>query len=153
MRAVCNGRSNDHILLAGVSKQYDIKSGQQNHVERSASVGGDLTQADEWTTSLLTNPEVIEVNQHSTKNHPVISNSDRSIWVAQSTNRKDFYVAVFNLKDSEEEIAYPWQTLDISAGQHKVRNLWLRKDLGPMDSLRVKLPPHSSVLYTVAPVQ
>lgn len=116
-------------------------------------VGGDLTQADEWTTSLLTNPEVIEVDQHSTKNHPVVSNIDRSIWVAQSTIGKSFYVAVFNLKNSEDEIANSWQALDIPAGKYKVRNLWLRQDVGTMDSLRVKLPPHGSVLYTVAPVQ
>jgi hypothetical protein len=116
-------------------------------------VGGDLTQADEWTTSLLTNREVIEVDQHSTKNHPVVSNSDRSVWVAQSTTGKGYYVAVFNLKSSEEEFTYSWSALEIPAAKYKVRNLWLHQDIGTMDSLRVKLPPHGSVLYAVAAVQ
>ncbi|HEY6185640.1 MAG TPA: glycoside hydrolase family 27 protein, partial [Terriglobales bacterium] len=107
----------------------------------------------EWTTSLLTNREVIEVDQHSTKNHPVVSNSDRSVWVAQSTTGKGYYVAVFNLKSSEEEFTYSWSALEIPAAKYKVRNLWLHQDIGTMDSLRVKLPPHGSVLYAVAAVQ
>ena len=39
-------------------------------------VGGDLPAADAWTLSLLTNPEVIAVDQHSSGNRPVI-NTDR----------------------------------------------------------------------------
>ncbi len=33
-------------------------------------MGGNLTLCDEWTESLLTNPEVIAVDQHSSENQP-----------------------------------------------------------------------------------
>ena len=36
-------------------------------------MGGDLLSMDEWTTSLLTNPEVIALDQHSRDNHPVVN--------------------------------------------------------------------------------
>ena len=51
-------------------------------------VGGDLPRADAWTTSLLTNPEVIEVDQHSTGNHPVITTDKAVVWMAQASTTK-----------------------------------------------------------------
>src|SRR6202043_1678707 len=47
-------------------------------------IGGDLTMADDWTTSLLTNREVLDVDQYSTGNHVVVSNPQTMIWVADS---------------------------------------------------------------------
>ena len=51
-------------------------------------VGGDLPKADAWTTSLLTNPEVIAVDQHSTGNHPVVTTDKAVVWVAESPSRR-----------------------------------------------------------------
>src|SRR5262252_2604659 len=59
-------------------------------------VGGDLNATDEWTTSLLTNPEVIQVDQHSTGNRPVVVTDKTVIWVAKSEDKKFHYVAAFN---------------------------------------------------------
>ncbi|HEX3352852.1 MAG TPA: glycoside hydrolase family 27 protein [Terriglobales bacterium] len=112
-------------------------------------VGGDLTRADEWTISLLTNPDVIEVDQHSSANHPAIVTDKTVVWVADSLDAGDKYVAIFNLEDSTQSIQYSWKELGLTERKHRLRNLWERKDLDAVNALKVTLPPHGSVLYRV----
>lgn len=113
-------------------------------------VGGDLPKADAWTTSLLTNPEVIAVDQHSTGNHPVITTDKMVAWVANSAKADEHYLAIFNLGEAIHNIRYSWKDLGFPAGKYRVRDLWERKDLGSADSVSVALPPHGSVLYGVS---
>jgi alpha-galactosidase len=114
-------------------------------------VGGDLPKADPWTTSLLTNAEVIAVDQHSTGNHPVITTDSVAVWIAKSATPSGHYVAVFNLAATDQTIQYAWKDLDLPPGKYQLRDLWEGKDLGPANSLRLTLPPHGSVLYAVSP--
>jgi alpha-galactosidase len=114
-------------------------------------VGGDLTKADGWTTSLLTNPEVIAVDQHSTGNHPVITTDKAVVWVAHSSNNGN-YLAIFNTGESTQTIQYAWKDLGFPATKYRLRDLWEQKDLGPADTISVTLPSHGSVLYGVSPV-
>jgi len=112
-------------------------------------VGGDLPKADAWTISLLTNPEVIAVDQHSTGNHPVISTDKTVVWVAESGKAGGRYLAIFNLDDASQNVQYSWKDLGLPDGKHKVRDLWKRKNLASEKSVSVTLPPHGSVLYAV----
>jgi alpha-galactosidase len=116
-------------------------------------VGGDLPKADAWTTALLTNPDVIAVDQHSTGNHPAITTDKTVVWVAQSAAAGNHYLAVFNLTESSQTLQYGWKELRFASGKYKLRDLWERKDLGPADSVTVTLPPHGSILYEASPVQ
>ncbi len=116
-------------------------------------VGGDLPRADEWTTSLLTNPEVIAVDQHSTGNHPVVSTDKAVVWVAQSAVGNGTYLALFNLTASSQTVQYGWRDLGLAKAKYNLRDLWERKDLGPADSITVTLPAHGSVLYEASPVK
>jgi hypothetical protein len=118
-------------------------------------MGGNLTLCDEWTESLLTNPEVIEVNQHSSANHSANTNDKGSVWLALSKTGHGIYVGVFNLDNVPREINTPWVNLfcpDCFGGKPRylVRDLWERKDLVPTKSLTITLPPHASALYKVS---
>ncbi|MGH9503168.1 MAG: glycoside hydrolase family 27 protein [Terriglobales bacterium] len=113
-------------------------------------VGGDLPKADAWTTSLLTNPEVIAVDQHSSGNHPVITSDKTVAWVAESPRAGGHYLAIFNLEDSSRKIRYSWKDVGLPAAKYRVRDLWQRKDLGSASSVTVTLPAHGSVLYGVS---
>jgi hypothetical protein len=112
-------------------------------------MGGNLTLMDEWTKSLLTNPEVIAVDQFSRDNRPVIKTEEIVIWTARPQVGRDRYLAVFNVSDSEQTVKYDWGALGMSAGTHFVRDLWERRDLGRAASLDLSLRPHASVLYRV----
>jgi hypothetical protein len=61
--------------------------------------GGDLPSNDAFTLSLLTNPEVIAVDQHSSNNRQLFRTDDKVAWVADAPNGGK-YLAVFNLNDS-----------------------------------------------------
>ncbi len=110
-------------------------------------IGGDLPAADSWTESLLTNPEVIEVDQQSTDNHPAISTDNVVVWFAKSADQHGFYVAAFNRGEAPMEAHYTWQELGLSGGEYAMRDLWERKDAGMAKTFSVKLAPHACVLY------
>jgi hypothetical protein len=119
-------------------------------------MGGNLRLCDEWTKSLLTNPEVIAVDQHSMGNHAVETTAQSAVWVAKPTSGSGIvgdYVAVFNRSDAEQTLHYDLRNLGIREGlNYQVRELWARKNLGPVKAIDVKLPAHASVLYVLSPI-
>jgi hypothetical protein len=62
-------------------------------------MGGHLPKNDEFTLSLLTNDEVLAVNQKSSNGHQVSRNEDLIVWVADVPDSRDKYVGLFNAKD------------------------------------------------------
>jgi alpha-galactosidase len=72
--------------------------------------GGDMTKMDDFTLSLLTNDEVLAVNQTSSGNRELFHREELVAWVADVANSKDKYVALFNApgpaKLSEAKAAY-----------------------------------------------
>jgi hypothetical protein len=111
-------------------------------------IGGDLPHSDEWTTSLLTNPEVIAVDQHSTANRPLITTDGAVIWSARPENGKGHNLAIFNRSEAAADIALEWNEVGLAAGKgYRLRDLWEHKDLVSASSLKLKLQPHACVLY------
>jgi len=112
-------------------------------------MGGNLTRADSWTESLLTNEEVIAVSQHSEGGHPVVNDGKKAVWIAKPESGRGAYVALFNLDDAPQTIEYPLQSLGLEGASYKVRDLWERKDVGTADRLKAALQPHAAALYRV----
>jgi hypothetical protein len=61
--------------------------------------GGDLTKTDEFTLSLLTNADVLAVNQKSLNNRPLLDRDELIAWTADVPGSGDKYLAVFNARD------------------------------------------------------
>jgi alpha-galactosidase len=117
-------------------------------------LGGDLTAADEWTISLLTNREVLDVDQHSAGNRVGLSGDQSVVWIADATGSSArHYVGVFNRTSSSETLSYSWKNLNLEPGKHKLRDLWEHQDLGEKDALQVTLPSHGAALYAVEAVR
>src|SRR5208282_2770474 len=114
-------------------------------------IGGDLPSADDWTLSLLTNPEVLAVDQRSKGNRVAFRSDNTTIWTAQSSTETSFYVAAFNLTSSSQNVQFTWQQLGLPEGKHAIRDLWEHKDMGSAESLEVQLPTHGTVLYRLTP--
>lgn len=114
-------------------------------------VGGNLAEADSWTLSLLTNPEVIAVDQHSTDSRPVISTPAVVVWTSKPESGSAHYVAVLNISPASEKIDYPWKELGLPSRPYKIRDLWERRDLGTQKSLDLTLPSHACALYSLSP--
>jgi phospholipase/lecithinase/hemolysin len=120
--------------------------------------GGDMTKTDAFTLSLLTNPEVIAVNQASTGNRPLFERDGLVAWIADVPGSRDRYLALFNTRDRGAEtlagvpVPVPLGDLGID-GSARVRDLWERRDL-PVASgtLAPVVPWHGSALYRIGPV-
>ena len=112
-------------------------------------MGGDLPSSDEWTTKLLTNAEVLAVNQHASGRKPVVSTDTAVVWTSKPEDGRGYYVAVFNVGDKEQALTYEWEKLELPKATYSVRDLWGSKDLGEAGALKVTLRPHASALYRV----
>jgi hypothetical protein len=114
-------------------------------------MGGNLPLSDDWTKGLLTNSEVLAVDQQSTENHQVIATADLVVWLARAREDKQVYVAVFNRSEKDQSVRYEWRNLGLVEHEYKLRDLWQHRDLAPAKTLKVQLAPHGSVLYRLAP--
>ena len=114
-------------------------------------VGGNLPEADDWTMSLLTNPEAIAVDQHSSESRQILATDTTVIWSSKAESGNRRYVAVFNISPATQKVHHEWKQLDLESAGYKVRDLWEHKDLGPARSLEVTLPSHTCVFYSLLP--
>jgi alpha-galactosidase len=110
-------------------------------------MGGDLPSTDPWTAALLTNADVIALDQHSGGGHQVLRNGDIVIWEAEADHAGGRYLAVFNLGDAEQSIREAWKDLQLPKARFAVTDLWIHAELGRKDSLDVSLRPHACALY------
>ena len=93
--------------------------------------GGDMTRLDRFTTELLTNDEVLAVNQNSTNNRQLSREDDLIAWVADVPGSEDKYLALFNARSDSpydrSEAAFESQTIDHGSSDMSVS---VEADLG-----------------------
>ncbi len=116
--------------------------------------GGDLPSNDNFTLSLLTNNEVLAVNQNSTNNRELYHRDGLIAWAADVPESKDKYVALFNTRDADGQahaVTVEFKTIGLD-GQCAVRDLWHHKDVGLFaEEFTAPLPPHGAGLFRVSP--
>lgn len=109
--------------------------------------GGELRLTDNYTLSLVTNPEVINVNQNSEKPLFVYNKGGIAVWQTKIENCTA--VAVFNLSDEEKHYKLSFSDLGIE-NVRAVRDLWARKDIPKCENdVVVSLKPHSSEFFEI----
>jgi hypothetical protein len=113
--------------------------------------GGDLPSNDEFTLSLLTNREVLAIDQNSSGNHQSFARGNIVAWLADATGTRDKYVAIFNIGDTPEATELSWQDLGVPVKKAMVRDLWQPRGLATLESARLNLSPHACILYRVSP--
>jgi alpha-galactosidase len=92
-------------------------------------MGGDLRHLDAPTLALLTNREVLAVNQSSTDNQPHFVEDGTRIWSARPEGSQDRYLALFNTGDQPKEVGIDLRWLGLSRPV-SVRDLWTGRDAG-----------------------
>jgi hypothetical protein len=113
--------------------------------------GGDLPSSDEFTLSLITNKDVLDVNQHSTNGKQLFRENDLIAWTADDPKTGDKYLALFNASDSESatEISVSSEQLGLT-GIHLVKDLWTGEKLGKFtDSFSRRINRHGAGLYRI----
>lgn len=109
-------------------------------------MGGDLRHLDAATKALLTNPEVIAVNQASSGNRPHFVEDGIRVWTAKAVNGDD-YLALFNTGGKPREVGVDLKAVGLPASV-AVRDLWSRSDAAAAAGrFAVPLPSHGAGLY------
>jgi alpha-galactosidase len=108
-------------------------------------IGGNLPDTDPFLHSLLTNPEVIAVNQESRGGREAMNRGGKAVWLAGSDDGSTF-AALFNLNDEATEVSLVFEDHSLPFRQ-AVRDLWEKKDLGLYRKKFTRIiPPHGAVL-------
>ncbi len=109
--------------------------------------GGDLPSNDDFTLNLLTNADVLKLNQASEANAQLWRHGDLVTWTARSSDSDDRYLALFNLSDADATLEVDLALLG-AATSYDVRDLWAQRDVGSIAGvLRQSVPPHGAKLY------
>ena len=110
-------------------------------------IGCDLERLDPFTLNLLTNDEVLAINQDRLAKQatPQIKEGDIQVWVKPLSDGNTA-IGVFNLGD--QSLSYTVNLKDINIDSEvALRDLWRQKDLGSAsEKLEVKVPAHGVVL-------
>ncbi len=113
--------------------------------------GNDVRDMSAETKEILTNPEAIAIDQDKLgqQGYRVSKEAGLEIWVKQLENG-DLAVALFNRGEQMTSATAYWQILGIS-GKHKVRDLWVHRDMGPFrDSYSAEVAGHGVVLLRIS---
>jgi alpha-galactosidase len=111
----------------------------------------DIETMDDFTLSLVTNDEVIDVNQDplGKSGVPVSRAGGLEVW-AKPMEDGSKAVGLFNRSDQEATVAARWSDLGVR-GRQKVRDLWRQIDLGVFEGqFQTKVARHGVVLVRVS---
>ncbi len=122
-------------------------------------LGCDLTKLDKFTTDLMTNTEVLAVNQDELGKQAqrVYRMGSIEVW-ARPLFDGTVAVSIYNMGLVKREIKIPsWSMLEPVVmpgakpplGRQMVRDLWQRKDLGQHAQFSASLEPHSALMLKV----
>jgi alpha-galactosidase len=115
-------------------------------------IGCDMTQMDDFTHSLLTNDEVIAVNQDPLGRQAArVSQNDNNTeaWAKQLDDGSTA-VGLFNRGEMPAVVTVNWSDLGLS-GKHLVRDLWRQKDLGAFEEhYAVEVPRHGAAMIRLS---
>lgn len=146
-------RGNDRMTRFTPDEQHTLMS-LWSIAQSPLMFGGDLPSNDEFTLSLITNDEVLAVNQKGAHGSAFAEAGGSVVWTADAVGSDAKYVAVFNVGDQRPiEIHVDWRAVGMPA-TCLLRDLWARKDLGSIPAgYTFHVAPHASGLYKLTPVK
>jgi len=110
-------------------------------------IGCDLSKLDDFTLNLLTNDEVLAIDQDplGKQAQQVIKKDNYQVWVKELEDGNKA-IGIFNLSDDYQNISFNWSEVGFFNKQ-KIRDLWRQKDLGIFEnSFTTKVAPHGVTL-------
>jgi alpha-galactosidase len=115
-------------------------------------LGCDLEKLDDFTKGLLTNDEVLDIDQDTLcKQATVVSKHGQTLVYAKPLDDGSWAVGLFNLGPVESPVTLQWSDLGIS-GKQIVRDVWRQKDLGTFDAtFSTPVAAHGVVLIRLHP--
>lgn len=153
------GKWNDPDML-------EVGNGRQSQTEYQAHfsfwalinaplmAGNDLRDMDPETLGILTNKEVIAINQDALgkQGYKVADHGDTEVWIKPLSNG-DHAVILFNRSSRDRYVAVNWEMMsaDLASESYSVRDLWEHRDLGSFKyGFSAEVPSHGVKMIRVA---
>jgi alpha-galactosidase len=114
-------------------------------------LGCDMEKLDDFTLGLLTNDEVLAVNQDPLgKQATAVSNDDNLLVYSKDLEDGSKAVGLFNLGPQSAKVNAKWNDLKIS-GKRAVRDLWRQKELGVFEKkFELNIASHGAELVKMS---
>jgi len=117
--------------------------------------GGNLTKLDEFTHFLMTNKDLLEVNQKSRESHPLKSLPDGfeqvRAWQASerdAANSPDF-IALFNLDEKPVTLHFAWEQLGVPKEKRSLHDIFAGSIFDATKPAAITIPAHGSTIYRI----
>lgn len=114
--------------------------------------GNDLVGMTDETREILTNAEVIAIDQDplGLQGVEVLHQGDLWVWAKPLNQEGARAVVLFNAGEAEQEIRVPFEAIGLRAGCASVRDLWQHQDLGFFEDEYASLvPAHGEVTLRI----
>lgn len=116
-------------------------------------LGCDFDQMDDFTLGLLTNEEVLAINQDVLGDmaRPIEPSPEEEVWFKRMSDGSHA-IGLFNKSDDPvRKVGVRWEDIGLR-GPHTVRNLWEREDLGLYsECFAAEVPAHGVCLLRIHP--
>jgi alpha-galactosidase len=114
--------------------------------------GGHLPDNDDFTLGLISNDEVLAVDQNATRSRELFARENQVAWMAEIAGSDAKDLAIFHVGDTgEEKIHVNWADLGLPPNC-TLRDLWAKKDIGTVQTGQdFNLGPHAAAFLKVTP--
>ena len=118
-------------------------------------LGAEMTLLDDWTLSLLTNKELLNLLNGDFISRQVFRDKDKCVWCSVNPNTQESYVALFNLTEKSQVVEV---TMEECASMYKegifpsdcknMTEIWSKKSCkSNVKSVKSELSPHGAGLF------
>jgi hypothetical protein len=144
----------DMLVLGNIGARHEFseedrpcklsKAEQKSHVTLWAiaksplMLGMDLTQLDKFTTSLITNKHIIQVNQQGNAPRQIYNEKGIIIWESNIEEKDKTYIVVFNTND---KVWSDMQSLDLKHSTNFI-DIWNSQSITKEQLKHVQIAPH-----------
>jgi alpha-galactosidase len=118
-------------------------------------LGANLTRLDTFTRALITNKDLLSINQKTRDNHPVTQLPSGfehvRVWEASATgsNNPLRYVAIFNLDDKPVTLHFKWAQLGLDGKSLTALNVFDGATTNASQQVDLTLFPHASTAFRI----
>jgi alpha-galactosidase len=106
---------------------------------------------DDATLKLITNPDMLRIDQTATRSSQVMHSGNVIAWTADlppDSPDGSIALALFNVGDSQMVLDTSFAAFNIDDATYHVKDAWTGKNLGKLKSLpNLTLEPHACILY------
>lgn len=111
-------------------------------------VGANLTLLDDATAGLLTNTDVLRIDQTATASRQLLREADFVAWSANLPGN-EYALALFNIGEKPITVDRNLSDFALSDGVYSMRDVWTGKRLAASARAVVNLDPHAAILLVL----